>query len=79
MLKGRSNRPIILSGYASFLNNFHYLRFGFFEKQLPLLEVYPAASGNPYLQRFLSPDNFVQSPFNAQNYNRYAYCLPARP
>jgi len=30
---------------------------------------------DPYLQRFLSPDNYVQSPFNAQNYNRYGYCL----
>ena len=38
------------------------------------LGVYPAASGNPYLQRFLSPDNFVQNLTNAQNYNRYSYC-----
>jgi len=30
---------------------------------------------DPYLQRFLSPDNYVQSPFNAQKFNRYAYCL----
>ncbi len=30
---------------------------------------------DPYLQRFLSPDPFVQSPNNAQNYNRYTYCL----
>jgi len=30
---------------------------------------------DPYLQRFLSPDNIVQSPENAQNYNRYSYCL----
>ncbi|NVO09208.1 MAG: RHS repeat-associated core domain-containing protein [Bacteroidales bacterium] len=30
---------------------------------------------DPYLQRFLSPDPFVQSPGNAQNYNRYSYCL----
>lgn len=30
---------------------------------------------DPYLQRFLSPDPFVQSPENAQNYNRYTYCL----
>lgn len=30
---------------------------------------------DPYLQRFLSPDNYVQSPDNAQNYNRYSYCL----
>ena len=27
------------------------------------------------LGRFLSPDNFVQSPSNPQNYNRYSYCL----
>jgi len=39
------------------------------------LGVYPAASGNPYLQRFLSPDNFVQNLNNAQNFNRYSYCL----
>ena len=30
---------------------------------------------DPYLQRFLSPDRYVQSPFNAQSYNRYTYCL----
>lgn len=30
---------------------------------------------DPYLQRFLSPDNVVQDPSNAQNYNRYSYCL----
>jgi RHS repeat-associated protein len=30
---------------------------------------------DPYLQRFLSPDNYVQSPENAQSYNRYSYCL----
>jgi len=29
---------------------------------------------DPYLQRFLSPDNYVQNPLNAQNYNRYSYC-----
>lgn len=30
---------------------------------------------DPYLQRFLSPDNVVQSPLNAQSYNRYTYCM----
>ena len=30
---------------------------------------------DPYLQRFLSPDNVVQAPDNAQSYNRYTYCL----
>lgn len=30
---------------------------------------------DPVLHRFLSPDNFVQDPFNTQNYNRYAYVL----
>ncbi|MBI4648408.1 MAG: hypothetical protein HY738_17950, partial [Bacteroidia bacterium] len=30
---------------------------------------------DPVLGRMLSPDNFVQSPNNPQNYNRYAYCL----
>lgn len=30
---------------------------------------------DPYLQRFLSPDPFVQSPGNSQSYNRYSYCL----
>jgi RHS repeat-associated protein len=30
---------------------------------------------DPYLQRFLSPDNEIQDPSNAQNYNRYSYCL----
>ena len=30
---------------------------------------------NPVLGRFLSPDNLVQMPGNAQRYNRYSYCL----
>ena len=30
---------------------------------------------DPLLGRFLNPDNFVQSPFNTQSYNRYSYCI----
>ncbi|MCX6153842.1 MAG: RHS repeat-associated core domain-containing protein, partial [Candidatus Kapabacteria bacterium] len=30
---------------------------------------------DPALGRFLSTDNYVQSPDNPQNYNRYTYCL----
>lgn len=30
---------------------------------------------DPLLAMFLSPDNYVQSPENTQNLNRYAYCL----
>jgi RHS repeat-associated protein len=30
---------------------------------------------DPILGRMLSPDNYVQDPYNPQNYNRYAYCL----
>ena len=30
---------------------------------------------DPYLQRFLSPDNEIQSPGDAQSFNRYTYCL----
>ena len=30
---------------------------------------------DPKLGRFLSPDNYIQSPGNPQNYNRYSYCL----
>jgi len=30
---------------------------------------------DPKLHRFLSPDNFVQDPYNTQNYNRYAYAM----
>ncbi len=30
---------------------------------------------DPYLQRFLSPDNFVQDPANTQSLNRYSYCM----
>lgn len=30
---------------------------------------------DPYVQSFLSPDNYVQDPSNTQNYNRYSYCL----
>ena len=30
---------------------------------------------DPLQGRFLSPDNYIQSPYNPQNYNRYSYCL----
>lgn len=30
---------------------------------------------DPISSRFLSPDNYVQSPWNSQNFNRYSYCL----
>lgn len=30
---------------------------------------------DPVLGRFLQPDNYVQSPDNLQNFNRYGYCL----
>ncbi len=30
---------------------------------------------DPNLGRFLSPDNYVQNPYNTQNFNRYAYVL----
>ena len=30
---------------------------------------------DPFVGRFLSTDNFVQEPLNAQNFNRYSYCL----
>jgi len=30
---------------------------------------------DPVLGRMLSPDNFVQTPDNSQNFNRYSYCL----
>lgn len=30
---------------------------------------------DPILGRMLSPDNYVQDPFDLQNYNRYTYCL----
>ncbi|WP_395047883.1 RHS repeat-associated core domain-containing protein [Flavobacterium sp.] len=30
---------------------------------------------DPKLHRFLQPDNFVQDPYNTQNFNRYGYCL----
>tara|TARA_R110000868_G_scaffold96080_2_gene264276 strand:- start:2700 stop:9167 length:6468 start_codon:yes stop_codon:yes gene_type:complete len=30
---------------------------------------------DPMLHRFLMPDNFVQDPYNTQNYNRYGYVL----
>jgi RHS repeat-associated protein len=30
---------------------------------------------DPKLHRFLQPDNFVQDPYNTQNFNRYAYCI----
>lgn len=30
---------------------------------------------DPVFHRFLQPDNFVQDPFNTQNFNRYSYVL----
>ena len=30
---------------------------------------------DPLLGRFLSPDNYVQFPYDSQNFNRYSYCL----
>lgn len=30
---------------------------------------------DPKLHRFLSADNYVQDPYNTQNYNRYGYCV----
>ncbi len=30
---------------------------------------------DPQLGRFLSPDNYIQNPYNTQNYNRYSYVL----
>ena len=30
---------------------------------------------DPYLGRFLSPDNYVQLPTSAQSFNRYSYCM----
>ncbi len=30
---------------------------------------------DPYIARFLSPDNYVQMPGSSQGFNRYSYCL----
>jgi RHS repeat-associated protein len=30
---------------------------------------------DPMIHRFLQPDNFIQDPYNTQNYNRYGYVL----
>lgn len=30
---------------------------------------------DPVVHRFLQPDNFIQDPYNTQNFNRYGYCL----
>jgi RHS repeat-associated protein len=30
---------------------------------------------DPKLHRFLQPDNYIQEPFNTQNYNKYSYVL----
>ena len=30
---------------------------------------------DPKLRRFLAPDNYIQNPYNTQNYNRYGYVL----
>ena len=30
---------------------------------------------DPLLHRFLMPDNYIQDPYNTQNFNRYGYVL----
>jgi len=30
---------------------------------------------DPQLRRFLAPDNYIQNPYNTQNFNRYSYVL----
>ncbi len=59
-------------GHASLLNRGYTGHEHFFEVGLIHMN---GRMYDPVLGRFLSPDNFIQDPYNTQNYNRYGYVL----
>ena len=61
-----ANTPTLLLG-RGYTGHEHLTDFGLINMNGRLYD--------PVLGRFLSPDNYVQSPFFSQNFNRYSYCL----
>jgi RHS repeat-associated protein len=61
-----ANTPTLLLG-RGYTGHEHLTDFGLINMNGRLYD--------PVLGRFLSPDNYVQSPLFSQNFNRYSYCL----
>lgn len=55
------------SAYRGYCGHEHLPQFGLINMNARLYD--------PITSRFLSPDPYVQSPENSQNFNRYSYCL----
>ena len=60
--------------YRGYTGHEHLSLFGGAEGGFTLINM-NGRMYDPVLGRMLSPDNYVQSPSNPQNYNRYAYVL----
>ena len=60
--------------YRGYTGHEHLSPFGGTEGGFTLINM-NGRMYDPVLGRMLSPDNYVQSPSNPQNYNRYAYVL----
>ncbi len=80
---GRSRNPLDWSDYTTtslpafnrgFTGHEHLTDFGFLNTNFGLINM-NGRLYDPVLGRMLSPDNYVQSPSNSQNYNRYSYVM----
>lgn len=64
---GTADEPVEATFDRGFTLHKHYDGFGLINMNGRLYD--------PVMSSFLSPDNYVQSPNNSQNFNRYSYCL----
>ena len=72
------NLAKLQNGSGANLSSFIYLQRGYTGHEHLLSVGLIHMNGrlyDPVLHRFLMPDNYVQDPFNSQNFNRYAYVL----
>lgn len=60
------NEPALFLG-RGYTGHEHLLMFGLVNMNARLYD--------PVIARFLSPDPYIQSPFDSQNFNRYSYCM----
>ncbi|NDW18126.1 hypothetical protein D0T53_04240 [Dysgonomonas sp. 216] len=60
------SEPVLLLG-RGYTGHEHLTMYGLINMNARLYD--------PVLGRFLSPDPYVQDPYNSQNFNRYSYCL----
>ncbi len=60
------NEPALFLG-RGYTGHEHLLMFGLVNMNARLYD--------PVIARFLSPDPYIQSPFDTQNFNRYSYCM----